>query len=250
MQQQLAVAQSKIAELQGMTKFGEPQADLARVSPFDAKCADGPMRYSHSAIMQSGHATAINNSWSSYDDSRSDTSDALSATGFNRARHIWNGPKPNQPSSMSFVGAEAPGNATPWNIRGANADFAAPGMPYNPMPGSELYRNPDRITPDYDMTIRGPNSKRSGRFDRFGIPVYGNHGPYGGGGNFNQFGQGPYDSTPNQNSQYATSTGPYSNHQPNAIGTPLSPLATEFTSGTGPWKTEVIVFLGFRRMYH
>ncbi|KAH6645886.1 armadillo-type protein [Truncatella angustata] len=243
LQQQLAAAQSKISQLQEIHQTSEPKADFARVMPFDTSYADGNFRFPGPANLPLGHTPTMNNSWSGYDDSRSDTSDALSATGFNRARHIWNGPKPDQLPGVGFSDANLPGNvpgiANPWGPRGSNTGYLDSGMSYNaaPGPGPEPLRSVDRVSPDYDMTIRGPN-RRNGRVDRFGYPAYGAPGSYGAGNNFNQFGHGPYDSAPAHGNQYAMSTTSYSSHQPSAIGTPLSPLATEFTAGTGPWKTE------------
>lgn len=239
LQQQLVMAQNKISELQGMPYVGDPKGEFVRGSPFDAKYVEGPLRHPGSAIIPPGGATGLNSSWSVYDDSRSDTNDALSASGFNRARHIWNAPKLNQHSSMGYSDNQVPSNTNPWNHRGGNTSYVEPGVPFNSAPGSDPYRNPERISPDYDMTIRCPNSRRPARFDRFGFPAFGNQGPYGGGSNFSRFGQSPCDNAPAQNNQYALSAGTYSSHHPSAIGTPLSPLATEFTSGNGPWKTEV-----------
>ncbi|KAK6073599.1 hypothetical protein SCUP234_08675 [Seiridium cupressi] len=237
LQQELEAAQNKISQLQEMGQVMEPKPDLARVSPFDAQYADGPLRFLGSAPIQPGQTAVMNNTWSGYDDSRSDTSDALSAAGFNRTRHIWNGTKTNhQSSGVGFPGADISANVNPWNPRGSTANYMD--LPYSHGPILDPYRISGRISPDYDMTIRGPNGRRSGRADRFGYPAYGNQGSFGGGSNFNQYGQTHFDSVPGHNNQYAMSIGSFPGHQPSAIGTPLSPLATEFTSGTGPWKTE------------
>ncbi|KAI0004809.1 ARM repeat-containing protein [Xylariaceae sp. FL0662B] len=189
---------------------------------------------SHQAIGRDG-AT----SWSAYDDSRSDTSDALSATGFNRSRNIWGGNKPNQ-STFVHGGfpAPEPSHNGPWGGRAANQGYMDPNVAYEPSL-SGTYRG-DRLTPDYDLTIRPANNRRNGRFDsRLGTPAFGAQGAFGGGYGY---GNGQYESGPSMSgpSQPSIGAGMYSNYQPPPIGTPLSPLASEFTSASGgaPWKSE------------
>ncbi|KAF7517918.1 hypothetical protein G7054_g13641 [Neopestalotiopsis clavispora] len=241
LQQQLAAAQSKIYQLEGIGQVRDSNTDNMRASPFESKYEDGSSRPSDTSALP-----FINSgSWPGCEEIRSENSEPLSINGFNRTRHIWNGAKPNQPSG-GMSGTEVPGNANPWTSRGSNSMFVEAGMPYNPAPGSDPYRASDRMSPDYDMGIRGPNNRRTGRFDRFGaFPAYGNQGPYGGGSNFNnQYGQGPFEGGPSQNGQYGIAAAPFPNQQPGAIGTALSPLATEFTSGNGHYRSEPTVSEG------
>ncbi|XDG02903.1 hypothetical protein ABKA04_002518 [Annulohypoxylon sp. FPYF3050] len=176
--------------------------------------------------------------WSSLDDSRSDTSDALSATGFNRSRKLW-GFKNNQGPfhAGGFSGPDPPHNQ--WSGRGAHQQgYMDQSMAYEPSaPGN--YRG-DRLTPDYDLTIRPSSSRRNGRFDsRLGTPGF-SAGP-GFGGSYNYGGAGYGADNGMQGPPPAPSnSGMYSNYQPTPVGTPLSPLANEFTSSSGvvPWKSE------------
>ncbi|KAI0020459.1 ARM repeat-containing protein [Xylariomycetidae sp. FL0641] len=175
--------------------------------------------------------------WSGFDDSRSDTSDALSATGFNRSRNIWGG---NRQSQTPFAAAEMPSNA--WPGRGPTTGFNEPLLPYEPaIPGPAPYRN-ERLTPDYDLTVRPQGNRRGNRMDhRFAHQSYG--GQSGGYGNaFSHYGPNPWDAGPPMagGSHGPAGTAMYSGYQPTPIGTPLSPLANEFTSATGgaPWRSE------------
>ncbi|ETS78664.1 hypothetical protein PFICI_08517 [Pestalotiopsis fici W106-1] len=242
LQQQLAAAQSKIFQLEGTSQIRDSNIGNMRASPLESKYEDGASRLSDTGALQLVNSS----SWPGFDENRSENSETLSANGFTRTRHIWNGAKPNQPLGGGMSGTEIPGTANPWASRGGNSMLVESGMPYHPASGSEPYRASDRVSPDYDMAIRGPNNRRSGRFDRFGgFSAYGNQGPYGGGSNYNnQYGQGPFEGGPNQNGQYAITAAPFPNHQPGAIGTALSPLATEFTSGNGHWKQEPTVSEG------
>ncbi|KAI1084078.1 ARM repeat-containing protein [Whalleya microplaca] len=180
-------------------------------------------------------------SWAAYDDSRSDTSDALSATGFNRSRTIWGGNKQNQGAFAhgSFPAPEPSHNA-PWGARGGNQGYMEPNMGYEPSVSGN-YRG-DRLTPDYDLTIRPANNRRNNRFDsRLGTPAFGAQASFGGGYGYgnSQYEPGPGIPGP---SQSPVGAGMYSNYQPPPIGTPLSPLASEFTSASGgaPWKSEQV----------
>ncbi|KAI0884789.1 ARM repeat-containing protein [Annulohypoxylon maeteangense] len=176
--------------------------------------------------------------WSSFDDSRSDTSDALSATGFNRSRRLW-GPKNNQ---GPFQGGGFPGPDTPhnqWNGRSAQQQgFMDQNMAYEPSVSGN-YRG-DRLTPDYDLTIRPSSSRRNARFDtRLGTPAFGANPGLSGGYNYGGSNYGADNGTQGP-PQAPSNSGMYSNYQPTPVGTPLSPFATEFTSATGvvPWKPE------------
>ncbi|KAI1269331.1 armadillo-type protein [Xylariaceae sp. FL1019] len=177
--------------------------------------------------------------WPGYDDSRSDTSDAaLSATGFNRFRNIWGGARqgPGAFVSNSLPPPELPHNG-PW--AGVAGRHSSQGYQDSPMPfDPSLTGNfrPDRLTPDFDLTARP--ARRNGRYDvRFGVPGFGNmnttqgYGGQAGYGGYN-YPQQQFDSGPGlpSTSHNGMGSGTYSSYQPQPVGTPLSPLASEFTS--------------------
>ncbi|OTB05336.1 hypothetical protein M426DRAFT_57111 [Hypoxylon sp. CI-4A] len=174
-----------------------------------------------------------NQPWSNFDDSRSDTSDALSTTGFNHSRSIW---APNKSGKDTFQNNYAGSDIShtgPWSSRDTNSSFVDHSIAFEPsVPGS--YRS-DRLAPDYDMTIRAPSTRRSSRFDsRFGA-----QSGYGSGYNYSGSQYGSDSGVPGP-SHAPVGPGMYSGYQPTPVGTPLSPLASEFMSvreGT-PWKSE------------
>ncbi|KAI0125105.1 Pumilio-family RNA binding repeat protein [Xylariales sp. AK1849] len=247
---ELAQAQSTISQLE---QIRPPKIEFGygHTSPLDAEFPGGmPIEHNSSSFPGRGigmnpPVSMTNSSWSAHDDSKSDTSDALSATSFNRSRNIWNGGKPALFPGASFSGPDTPQNVNAWAGRGSNQGFMDPSMAFHV--GPDNYRA-DRLTPDYDMTIRAPSNRRSGRFDnRYGSPAFNNPGPIPYGGGYNNYGQTQYDgSGPSMSGpgQYPVGMRPYGGHQPSPIGTPLSPLATEFTSGNGPWKTEHVATEG------
>jgi len=174
-------------------------------------------------------------SWPGYDDSRSDTSDAVSAAGFNRPRNIWGNMK-QTPGGMPPP--EMP-QSGPWIGRAASHSCVESGVSYDPSAAGSF--RPERLTPDFDLTTKPPGTRRGNRFDpRFSGQNYGGQAGYCG---YNypqgQYEPGPISSGGSQNGMGATV---YSNYQPTPVGTSLSPLASEFTSMTnaaGPWKSEV-----------
>ncbi|KAI0403487.1 armadillo-type protein [Xylaria palmicola] len=183
--------------------------------------------------------------WSGHDDNRSDTSDSLSATGLNRPRNIWGGAKQTTSAlGQGSLPSEIPQNG-PWIGRAGSHNYVEPGMHYDP--ASNCGFRPERLTPDYDLTTKHLSSRRGNRYDtRYSGQgfagsgqSYGSQPSYGGypcpqG----QFDHGVITSGGSQNSM---GTGVYSNYHPTPVGTPLSPLASEFTSisgNAGPWKSE------------
>ncbi|KAI1863360.1 uncharacterized protein JN550_009680 [Neoarthrinium moseri] len=248
LQLELALAQSKISQLEGSSQILQ-----TRPMPFDAKLTNVPSRFPGAAILQSGNGQPTGNNWPSYDDSRSDTSDALSATGFNQARNIWGGKPVTAPGSGLMTNApEPPSHANVWTGRGGPQGFGTDHSgPWNSGPGIDTYRGNNRIPADYDMTIRGPNTRRSGRFDnRFGNPAFNSQASFGT-ANHPQYGQSQYNGASNDQNAAANGQfpmgpgpGPYANGSGAPIGTPLSPLATEFTSTNGPWKSEHVASEG------
>lgn len=181
------------------------------------------------------------NNWPAFDDSRSDTSDALSATGYNRSRSIWDSNKSTQGSygQGNFPGPE-PSHIGQWGGRGTNQGYMDQNTAYEP-PAPSTYRG-DRLTPDYDLTIRPPGNRRARYENRLAMQVFGPQPSYPSGYNYSNSQYDGSDAGMSGQSQAPASSGMYSNYQPTPVGTPLSPLANEFTSTTGggaPWKSEV-----------
>ncbi|KAI5919002.1 armadillo-type protein [Camillea tinctor] len=255
---ELAHAQNKISRLEEIAQNRPIRSGLEQTpapSPLDAEFAPGVVsgpnapRISGLQPLNTSSQPSLGreggNPWPPYDDSRSDTSDALSATGFNRSRNVWGDNK--QPQG-SFAQGNVPqpdlSQNGPWSGRGRAQGYLDTNLPFEPAV-SNNYRG-DRLTPDYDMTVRPPANRRGNRFDtRFNAQGFGNQNTYGGGyrGGYNNFGPNPYDASPAMptGGSQPPMGGMYSNYQPPPIGTPLSPLASEFTSVSGnsaPWKSE------------
>jgi hypothetical protein len=187
---------------------------------------------------ESGHP------WSGYDDSRSDTSDALSVAGFNRPRNIWGGIK----QALSGLPPLDVPQGGPWIGRAASHGYVESGVSYDPATTGN-YRT-ERLTPDFDLTTKPPGTRRGNRYDtRFGGQGYGGTGQaYGSQSGYSSYtypqGGGQYESGPitSGGSQSGMGPGVYPSYHPSPVGTPLSPLASEFTSmsgSAGPWKSEV-----------
>ncbi|KAI3338553.1 armadillo-type protein [Ustulina deusta] len=254
---ELAQAQNKITRLDqelASTRHGHLGLDQpTSISPVDTGFSGGNQSAPTVSRTTGLHLANANTQyisregghpWSGYDDSRSDTSDAPSATGFNRPRNIWGGMK-QIPSALGPGGpppSEMPQNG-PWVGRAASHSYVEPSMSYDPATTSNF--RPDRLTPDFDFTTKPPGSRRGNRYDtRFGGPGFGGTGQgyssqpsYGG----YAYPPGQYDAITPGGSQNSMGTGVYSSYQPTPVGTPLSPLASEFTSmsgSAGPWKSE------------
>lgn len=197
---------------------------------------------------------ARDNSWANQDDARSDTSDALSASGFNRARQIWNnGGKPNfaaPTTAYAGVPLTVPGfqpsdgaASAQWMQRGYGQPFVE-SLPYGAAPA---FRG-DRMMQDPDMLMAPPMGRRS----------------QPGGGRYNNRSSAssfPYASSNSSFDGFTPSSTPYgsvanlpagvpgmgsmgmgsmySGYQPQPIGTPLSPHAPEFTVSNAGWKGDV-----------
>lgn len=182
--------------------------------------------------------------WGTPEDAQSDTSDGVSATNFNRTRGIWNHPKASFASTsiQNPVPEPSPGTWFGAGARPYNQGYPEAGAPY---PIVDNYRS-DRLSPDSDM-LRSAGGRRANRYEnRFNSPQ-----PFGNG-------YGGYSGTPGQ-ADYMGSPIPgtpinapqglspmnlslYPQYQPQPIGTPLSPHASEFTS-KGAWNSDVGWFL-------
>ncbi|KAJ5032861.1 uncharacterized protein L3040_009452 [Drepanopeziza brunnea f. sp. 'multigermtubi'] len=203
-------------------------------------------------------------SWAAQDDNRSDTSDALSASGFNRARAIWNnGGKPNfvgPNTAFTSVPGPLPGSFQPsesmaasqWNRRGYGQPFVE-SMPYGPGPANAY--SGDRMMQDPDLLMAPPMGRRNqpsgGRFNNRSSNSF----PYAS-SNSSFDGYTPastaYGSIANlpgglpnlgggmggMGGMNGMGMNMYSAYQPQPIGTPLSPHAPEFTASSAGWKSE------------
>lgn len=178
--------------------------------------------------------------WVMADDAQSDSSDALSATAFNRARGIWGTSKGafNNNALPAPVNEPSPGN---WGAgRGFNQGYVEANGPYpNAM---ECYRG-ERPAPDHDLLMRPPGGRRHNRYDnRLGTPHQFGGGFGGMGAPVNQFNSmgGPMPSSALNTTPGLgpTGMGVYPPYQQQPVGTTLSPHASEFTSKAG-WKSEV-----------
>lgn len=190
------------------------------------------------------------NSWSGQEDARSDTSDALSASGFNRARAIWSN-NSSYPSAMP--GFHGPPNSFPngaWVGRGFGHQFAEHSLSFAPPIGG--FRS-DHLIPDLDSGMGPPgdrrlNSRTNSRYtvrNTGGFPYAASNNSYEGltsaslgygsvagmaGGAAGTMGGAMSMGLGNGNSM---------DYQPQPIGTPLSPFAPEFTLAGGAWKSDV-----------
>lgn len=182
------------------------------------------------------------------DDCGSDISDALSATGFNnRSRGIWNnGNKPGYQNSFPPppLSMQDSGQATNWS-QPRNQSFMEQGVPAYPGPSMDSYRG-DRYSQEPDL-MRSGSSRRGNRYEnRYGGQSYGSS--YGG-LNLGNMGQNQYEPAAHYggggpSNMPAGGMGMFPQYGQQAVGTPLSPHATEFTSAAVPsWKPDVSLFV-------
>ncbi|KAJ4859062.1 pumilio-family RNA binding repeat domain-containing protein [Trichoderma breve] len=154
------------------------------------------------------------------DDTQSDTSDSASATALNRARGIWGSTKaPFANNNSLHPPAPEPSPAHWFGGRGFNQGCVDPNSPYILVDN----HRPERQAPDHDI-MRPPSNRRGARFDNRMNPSH-------------QFGAS-YVNLNGPAHQFDSVGGPVPVPVP-AIGTPLSPHASEFTSKAG-WKNEVV----------
>ncbi|KAK3321134.1 armadillo-type protein [Cercophora scortea] len=186
--------------------------------------------------------------WVAQDDTRSDTSDPLSAGGLSRARGIWNNNKPAyvNPFPQGPLPVTDGPQTAPWANSRANNNqiYDAPFVPST----METFRQ-DRMTSDQEMMR--PAGRRVNRYDnRFGASNNFSGGYAG-------YNMGPSQFEPT--TSYANAVPGhipgnmgisggmgmgFPPYQQQPVGTPLSPHATEFTSAAAPWKTESITSEG------
>jgi hypothetical protein len=189
--------------------------------------------------------------WAAPDDNHSDTSESMSTNTFNRTRGIWGNPKApcGNPPVQASISEPSPGN---WfGGRGFNPSYPEPYAPYSNMESCRT----DRLTPDSDILMRPSGGRRGNRYESrmnspqpfagpfgtYNVPP-GQYDPVVGG----SISGGPMPGPMNPVQGMANvGMGMYSQH-PQAMGTPLSPYASEFTS-KAVWKNEVCAPASKRR---
>ncbi|RFU33379.1 hypothetical protein B7463_g2941, partial [Scytalidium lignicola] len=198
------------------------------------------------------------NNWTAQEDTRSDISDALSASGFNRARTIWNnGGKQGVKGAMASFQQQDTTHPTPWTGRGFGPQFCEPISPFIDQSTNAPFHNNRMPTPDFltQPTIgrRNNGGGRVGNRNSPGFSYANSAGSYDSLGATTPYGPGnmgvglsslagPIPSHINMAMNVAG--GSFSSYQPQPIGTPLSPHAPEFTSSVGSYKTDAIATEG------
>ncbi|KAH7155006.1 armadillo-type protein [Dactylonectria estremocensis] len=220
---QLAQAQNEISKL-------DQELAQTRSVKAESECGFG---------VRSAAQISRASTWGPPEDAQSDTSDAMSSTTFNRTRGIWGNPKGSFANNnlQPPMAEPSPGN---WlGNRGFNQGYPEHNGP--PYPMMDGYRG-ERLTPDLEM-VRPNGGRRGNRHEgRFNTPQPFNNG-YGSGYN-SSTSQSEFMGTPMPGGNLNISQGlapmgmgMYSPYQPQPVGTPLSPHASEFTSKVA-WKNE------------
>lgn len=186
-------------------------------------------------------ATSRDAIWAATDDTQSDTSEPLSTNTFNRTRGIWGNPKApyGNPPGPASISEPSPGN---WfGGRGFNQGYPDSSTVYS---GIESCRT-DRLTPDSDILMRSNGGRRGNRYDsrmNSPQPFVGTFGAFAGPpAQYDSMAGGGMQGGPMAGVSMQPSHGmPMYTQHPQAVGTPLSPYASEFTSKSN-WKTEVSI---------
>ena len=200
-------------------------------------------------------------SWATQDD-RSDTSEPLSASGFNRSRSIWG----NGAAKPAFGSFPAPSYQQPadnvanaqWMNRGYGQPFVEAPMQFSAPPPLAAFRTsvaPERMMHEPELLMAPPGRPRVGGHlnnrSRSSFPYTSSNSSFdgytpvsgfsSGVGNPGSVGPSMYN---NINMGGSIGPGMYEGYQPQPIGTPLSPHAPEFTVGPG-WKNDVSLLAAF-----
>ncbi|KAG6360355.1 hypothetical protein INS49_011413 [Diaporthe citri] len=258
---ELAKAQNHITNLNNELAQTRREQGSGRATPIlssDSDCAGGAPLVEPIGTKPSAYPALTglpktqlprDNAWQgpASDDCRSEISDAISATGYNRSRGILNnGNKPGyQPSFMPPPMPIQDGPpATGWSIPRDQGFIDQSVPPYNDQ-SMDGFRG-DRFGQQPDL-MRSGSGRRGNRYDnRFGNP--GSYGSNYGGYGMGNMGPSQYDGGPGYpggpGNMPGNGMGMFSQYGPSPIGTPLSPHATEFTSTTGSWKPDAIATEG------
>ncbi|TVY84887.1 Meiotic coiled-coil protein [Lachnellula suecica] len=190
-------------------------------------------------------------SWAAQDDNRSDTSDALSANDFNRARSIWNN---NGRPMFNAQGPVPPPNFQPpealapnqWMNRGFGQPFVEAPMPFSGPPMNSFRDDRMAMTPEPDLLMAPPGGRRNqvgGRYARGSFPYASSSSSYDGYtpnsmpfGSVGGMGGGVNPQMP-MNNNMGGGGSMYGGYQPQPIGTPLSPHAPEFNASASGYGT-------------
>ncbi|KAL6891545.1 armadillo-type protein [Trichoderma longibrachiatum] len=236
----------------------EPQADAEEVFRLKLQLAQARSHISkldqelaqsrstkESDAMPRAEAAPRDNIWNRGvpDDTQSDTSDSTTAA-LHRARGIWGTAKASFANNTPLPPpAPEPSPAHWFGGRGFNQNCLDPNPPYVLVGNHRI----ERPTQDHDIMMRPPSNRRGARFDN---RVSANH-QFGGSfvninGPSHQFDSvgGPVSvPVPGAHVGVGPAMAPmgmnmYPQFHQQAMGTPLSPHASEFTSKAG-WKTEV-----------
>jgi hypothetical protein len=209
------------------------------------------------------------NTWAAQEDSRSDTDDSLSASGFSRTRAIWGpGGKPQISGSQPGAGVNFQPSgelaATQWMSRGFGQPFIdeASQYPGPPMGAPMNSFREHQLTPESDVMLGAPGHRRNNAA-RFNQRNVGSYAYSGSGSSYDAYNPASssalqYGSLSMGSNAIPVTAGPmlgmnmgsmsnvmsggapmYGGYQPQPIGTPLSPHAPEFTSSTSGWKNDV-----------
>ena len=178
------------------------------------------------------------------DDCRSEISDAVSATGFNRSRGIWNNGNKSgyqNPLPPPMPMQDVP-QVTSWS-NPRNQGFMDQNLPPYPDQSMDGFRG-DRYGHQSDL-LRSGSGRRGNRYDN----RFGHHNSYGsnyGGYNMGNMAPGQYDASGGypgggpSSMPSSSGMGMFPQYGQQAAGTSLSPHATEFTSTVGSaWKPDV-----------
>jgi hypothetical protein len=246
---QLAHAQERITHLEAEKHHS---LESGRATPALGQFSNVPASVNVSPISNKGpflgglyHPTARaplprDNSWGPFDDSRSDTSDALSAGGFNRGRGIWASNKVG--SRVLFHSSPAnPSEAVhgAWALRPNNPTrFNDNNNAYGPYVMPELGHRAERPPPESSSIMRPTTGRRGSRFEsridsrmESGQHLSAGYGPLGFGTSQYEAGLG-FIAGPNTTSSAQGSTAigmsAYPQYSQQSAASMLSPHATEF----------------------
>lgn len=190
------------------------------------------------------------NSWAMKDDNRSDTSDSLSAGGFNRSRNIWGNVQKSafngaQTVDQPFQQPSSTLDQAQYIGRHYSQPYVDTSVSYATAPVNGF--RSDRILPETELMMNQTINRRApigGRFSNRsnGLTQYSssncsfdgfaNNSVGGISGSSITLGAG-------LNQNMTSNMNLCNNYHPLPIGTPLSPHAPEFTSSSSNWKGDV-----------
>ncbi|KFY26065.1 hypothetical protein V491_01478 [Pseudogymnoascus sp. VKM F-3775] len=244
---ELEKAKGKIARMdQELT-----QTRITKHTIEQAICSNSEADFPMDQLNATGRSLYLpDGTWAAQDDNHSDHSDALSASGFNRAGGIWGNssraPLTNYHGGMHGLqpASRFPGN--PW--AGAGRGF---NLPYSDPSGGFSQTHPglrsDRLASDNDGSIGLAGDCRNANRSRFmnrnpgAFPYAGSNSSYDGitpTTSYSSVAGLGGAATGTMGTSIGLNAGAALTYQPQPIGTPLSPFAPEFNSLNGQWKND------------